>query len=318
MKVLLRQCDLSDEYIRFAQQIGADGIDIHNAQSIPGFIEQGYPDLESLRAIKQRINDANMVLCRIAPQDDALDFMLGKPGGEKDIENLKKTIEILGELDIPFLSTPFNFENPGHRGGTRYGHRGGYAMGGTDLDKMKQSMEEDPWVPTVSIEDHWKRSIELLKALVPVAEKYNVKLITHPSDPPLSNSHLSPQRWTDLMEAVPSTHNGMLYCVGTRYESGVDICEDIRYYAAKGWIFHTHIRNVKGQLPTHGCYQEVAMDDGSMNMFTVLKTLQDVGFDGGLQLDHMPSYDYDDEHRKIAWGYAVGYVKALLRALRAP
>jgi hypothetical protein len=32
----------------------------------------------------------------------------------------------------------------------------------------------------------------------------------------------------------------------------------------------------------------------------------------------MPSYDYDDEHRKIAWGYAVGYVKALLRALRAP
>ena len=51
MRVLLRQCDLSDEYIRFAQQIGADGIDIHNAPSIPGFIEQGYPDIAALRSI---------------------------------------------------------------------------------------------------------------------------------------------------------------------------------------------------------------------------------------------------------------------------
>lgn len=31
MKVLLRQRDLSDDYLRFAVQIGADGIDIHNA-----------------------------------------------------------------------------------------------------------------------------------------------------------------------------------------------------------------------------------------------------------------------------------------------
>ena len=98
MKVLLRQCDLSDEYIRFAQQIGADGIDIHNAPSIPGFVEQGYPDMEALRSIKQRINDAGMGLYRIAPPDNPCDFMLGNPGGEHDLENLAKTIEILGEL----------------------------------------------------------------------------------------------------------------------------------------------------------------------------------------------------------------------------
>ena len=273
MKILLRQADLSDEYIKFAHQIGADGIDIHNAESIPGFIEQGYPDLASLRAIKERINSANMGLYRIAPQDPPLDFMLGKPGGEKDIENLQKTIKILGQLEIPFLSTPLNFENPGHLGSQRFRHRGGYEMGGMEVEKMNRSMVEKPWEPMVSIEDHWERSVEMLKALVPVAECCNVKLITHPSDPPLPTAHLSPQRWTDLMEAVPSSHNGMLYCVGTRYESGVDICEDIRYYAAKGWIFHTHLRNVKGQIPTHGGYQEVAMDDGGMNMFNVLQAL---------------------------------------------
>lgn len=315
MNILLRQCDLSDEYIRFARQIGADGIDIHNAESIPGFIEQGYPDLEALRAIQQRIADAGLGLYRIAPQDEALDFMLGKPGGERDIDNLIKTIEILGQLRIPFLSTPFNFENPGHRGGIPVEKRGGYRMHGFSVDKMIEVEAREPWQPRVSIEDFWRRALELLQALVPVAERCDVRLITHPSDPPLSNAHLSPQRWSDLMEAVPSTHNGMLYCVGTRYESGVDICKDIRFYGRKGWIFHTHIRNVKGQIPTHGGYQEVAMDDGDMDLLTVLRTLADVGFDGGLQLDHMPTFDADGDNRLIAWAYSVGYVRALLASL---
>ncbi len=41
MKVLMRQRDLSDEYILFAQQIGADGLDIHHSEYVPGFAEQG-------------------------------------------------------------------------------------------------------------------------------------------------------------------------------------------------------------------------------------------------------------------------------------
>ncbi len=315
MKILLRQCDLSDEYLRFAAQIGADGIDIHNAESVPGFIEQGYPDQNELRRIKERINSFGLELYRLAPQDDPLDFMLGKPGGEKDIDDLKKTIEIMGQLEIPFLSTPLHFDHPGHRGGGQYTHRGGYKMGGFSVDKMNSSMGEEPWEPRVSIEEHWERSLELLRALVPVAENNNVKLITHPGDPPLSNAYVSPQRWTDLMDLVPSAHNGLLYCVGTRYESGVDICDDIRSYGRKGLIFHTHIRNVRGQIPTHGGYQEVAIDDGDIDLFAVLKTLREVGFDGGLQLDHMPAYDYDDQHRKIAWAQAVGYVQALLGVL---
>ncbi len=315
MKILLRQCDLSDEYLHFVAQIGADGIDIHNAESIPGFIEQGYPDEKALRRIKERINGFGLGLYRIAPQDDPLDFMLGNPGGEKDIEDLKRTIEIMGRLEIPFLSTPFHFDHPGHYGAVKFTHRCGYQMGGFSVDKMNASRTEKSWKSRVTIEEHWERSLELLRALVPVAEENNVKLITHPGDPPLSNAYVSPQRWTDLMYQVPSTHNGLLYCVGTRYESGVNICDDIRRYGRKGQIFHTHIRNVRGQIPTHGGYQEVSIDDGDIDLFAVLKTLREVGFDGGLQLDHMPDYAYDDQHRKIAWAQAVGYVQALLAAL---
>jgi len=76
-----------------------------------------------------------------------------------------------------------------------------------------------------------------------------------------------------------------------------------------------HFRNVRGTIPTTGGYEEVALDDGDMNMFKVLQTLKEVGYDGGLQLDHMPRYDGDTKNQKIAWGYAVGYVRALLAAL---
>ncbi len=315
MKILLRQSDLSDEYLRFAAQIGADGIDIHNAESVPGWMEQGYPDADELKRIKERIEGAGLRLYRLAPPDEPCNFMLGLPGGEKDIDDLIRTIEIMGRLRIPFLSTPFHFDHPGHRGGQLFEHRGGYKMGGFSADRMNASFAAEPWNPPVSIEDHWQRSLEMLRALVPAAESHDVRLITHPGDPPLSNCYVSPQRWTDLMDLVPSPHNGLLYCVGTRYESGVDIHEDIRRYGRKGQIFHTHIRNVRGQIPTHGGYQEVAIDDGDMDLLSVLHTLREVGFDGGLQLDHMPSFDGDDRHRRIAWAHAVGYVQALLAAM---
>ena len=119
MKILLRQSDLSDEYLRFAAQIGADGIDIHNAESVPGWMEQGYPDAGELKRIKERIEGFSLRLFRLAPPDEPCNFMLGLPGGEKDIDGLVRSIEIMGRLGIPFLSTPFHFDHPGHRGGVR-------------------------------------------------------------------------------------------------------------------------------------------------------------------------------------------------------
>ncbi len=49
-------------------------------------------------------------------------------------------------------------------------------------------------------------------------------------------------------------------------------------------------------------------------MFALLETLCAVGFNGGLQMDHLPHYDNDDAQRATS-AFAVGYTKALLRAL---
>jgi mannonate dehydratase len=98
-------------------------------------------------------------------------------------------------------------------------------------------------------------------------------------------------------------------------ESGVDIVRDILAFGRRGKIFHTHFRNVRGTIPTHGGYEEVALGDGDTNMFRVLHALRSFGYDGGLQLDHMPHYLGDDSFQGQASAYAVGYAKALLAAL---
>jgi mannonate dehydratase len=74
---------------------------------------------------------------------------------------------------------------------------------------------------------------------------------------------------------------------------------------------------VRGTIPTSGGYEEVALDDGDTNMFRVLCALHAVGYDGGLQIDHVPRYAGDTPHQEIASAYAVAYVKGLLAALAA-
>lgn len=320
MKVLVRQNDLSADYLRFILQIGADGIDIHNAESVPGLAEQGYPYLEELRSLKKRVNDAGLDIYRVAPAEPQR-FLLGEPGGDEQLDQLVKTVEILGQVGIPFMSMPVHMAqtqgnlhfNPACRGSYSKVYRGGYTMGGFDVERMKQSIAEVPLEP-FSVEDHWNRCVQMYERLVPVAENHNVKLIIHPSDPPLDVTEFSPKRWTDILEAVPSDHSGLLYCIGTRYEAlGDGILDDIRLWGSKGKIFHTHFRNVQGNIPAGG-YSECALDDGDMNMFAVLQTLREVGFDGGLQMDHLPNY-INDGDQSASTAYAVGYAKAMVKAL---
>jgi hypothetical protein len=53
MKVLMRERDLSDDYIRFASQIGADGFDIHSPTNVPGIAENGVADGKGIRALNE-------------------------------------------------------------------------------------------------------------------------------------------------------------------------------------------------------------------------------------------------------------------------
>jgi mannonate dehydratase len=316
MKVLLRERDLSEEYLRFAAQVGADGLDIHNERNLPGVDEQGFVDATGMIKLVERLRGWGLGVYRVAPPQPAA-FLRGEDGGEADIDKLCRTIEALGKAGVPFMSMPVHLrKNLGYRGFAPHKHRGGYTMHAFEVARMQRSIEADPpdWT-YADIETHYERCVQLYERILPVAVEANVRLILHPSDPPLPDAEFSPLRWSSILDAVPSSYSGLLYCIGTRCETGLDIHDDIRAFGRRGKIFHVHFRNVRGTIPNTGGYQEVALHDGDMNMFRVLQTLRSTGYDGGLQADHLPAYDGDNGFQASA--YAVGYIKALLAALEA-
>ncbi len=318
MKVLTGEQDLSEEYIRFAVQIGVDGFDIHDHAHVPGVLERGYADETGVRALIERLRRHGLEVFRFTPPWP-LDYLLGKPGGDRQSDDLCRTLEALGRAGARMMWMPLNLyqgETNNLYGGIYLGRqRGGYRLWAFSQEIMRRNLNGQPFRLLVDVDTFYERAVRLYERLVPIAEAYNVRLIVHPSDPQLPETELSSTRWTKIIDEVPSPNSGWLYCVGTRYETGVPIDEDIRAFGRRGKIFHVHFRNVRGTIPVNGGYEETDLNDGDMNMFRVLKSFKTIGYDGGLQVDHLPVLDGDTRHQAVATAYAVGYIKALLRAL---
>ena len=74
----------------------------------------------------------------------------------------------------------------------------------------------------------------------------------HPNDPPMKTMRGAARIFhhTDelrrLLREIPSRHNGITFCQGTITEMGVNVLEDIRYFASRDRIKLVHFRSVRG------------------------------------------------------------------------
>lgn len=329
--------DLSDEEMKFLRQIGVNHVDVY-PHIIPGFrrgVLHGFqPELLNLKKVSRvirRIREAGLEvlsLCDFPPIRDAL---MGKPEGERQLESVCELISYLGEQSIPLLQVCLETVRHGPNGVPgryRRAHRGGYLMDAFSLKLMREELAKRdmnaPWAhhfrEKLTPEEYFSNCVRVLERIVPAAEESGVKLMIHFDDPPVPDSEgllpgiTNPLMINRIFEAVPSRNLGMLFCCGTRYESGVNIYEQIKLFGDRGKIFHVHFRNVRGTLPSAGEYEEVALDDGDMDMFRVLKALKEVGYDGGVNPDHTPIL-IGDEKGRASLAFAVGYIKALISAL---
>ena len=69
--------------------------------------------------------------------------------------------------------------------------------------------------------------------------------------------------------------------------------------------FNVHFRNIRGGFLN---FQETFPDDGDVNMLEVIRTYQEVGYDGMVMPDHVPRIAGDAGGRQ-----AFGYIRALLQ-----
>ena len=120
-----------------------------------------------------------------------------------------------------------------------------------------------------------------------------------------------------LLRAVDRPYNGLTLCTGSLGSNQKNDIPGI-IEAAKGRIAFAHVRNLK--YNSERDFEEAAhlSSDGSMDMYRIMKTLYDTGFDGVIRPDHgraiwgeeaMPGYGLYD--RALGAMYLQGLWEAI-------
>lgn len=308
---------LTDTYLKQMAALGVDCLDFGRDTDMPGVAEQGYPDLDALLKLRRRIRSFGLDINRVTLPNITEKFMQDEEGGEQELENVVKALQVFGEAGLPLARQRFAGDTFPERL-TRFQapHRGGYLARAESLGLTA----DPPALPSQeALAQWWAHFCQVFEELVPIAEEHDIQLAVHPSDTPHPDTPLGGIGLHRVIDAFPSRNVGYVYCVGTRAEAGGSslVLDEINNYGRKGKIFLCHMRNVRGSLATAGGFEEVLLDDGDMNMFKILQELHKVGFDGCINPDHIPTIPGDNEQRSVGWSYSIGYLKAMLAALVA-
>ncbi len=248
---------------------------------------------------------------------DFRNAILGRPGADKDIENVQESIRVAGKVGIPVVEYNWYalramggyYEAPG---------RGGSIMAAHDYDRSR-NLPVLPEVGEHSAADLWKRYERFLKAVVPVADKAGVRLAVHPNDPPppryrgVDQILGSVDGLRRVCEIVKSPANGITFDTGVTREMGYNVIENIQWFGKRDQINHVHFRNVLMKVPRQK-YTETFIDAGDNDMLACLKALHAVGYPRLIHPDHVPKHP-DDPDQRGGWGYAVGQIKSMMRQL---
>ena len=309
--------------LRFLKQIGVDYVDI-TLDMVRDYEESGgRATREALEEVVTRLDDVGLKIERANSLNRHYEkTFLGRPGSEREIENGQVNADLCGDLDIPLMGIQaFQASQlAGSRGETHsyVKGRGGYRHLKVELAGVL-NQPQAPGAPTRG--ELWERTLDIYRNVVPVAEKAGVKIAMHGNDPPVPSVDGVPQVLYDfasferLFSEVPSSNSGMTFCVGTRYESGEDIFEGIRRFGVQGKLFHVHFRNVRGTIPNGKGYEEVMPDEGDLSMYRVAKALQDTGYEGVIDYDHIMRLSTDGPAGREYIAYCVGHMRGILQSV---
>ena len=292
------------------------------------------------------------VLCLQLPAQATNGVLTGGERRDREIDHLIAVIRAAGRAGIPTVfynltpwrSTPVWWHgNTGvpERGAEDVRHgsgpgryykrvgRGGTVLNTHETRRVEEDEERTPpetLAPYGEIDAHtlWERVRYLYERIIPVAEEADVNVGAHPNDPPeprfrgVEQIHNTPQGLQQLMDLVPSERSGLLLCIGTLHEMGTgpsDTMTALESFLKQKRVFGTHFRNPKGTVP-QGYYQEDFLDEGDLDMLEVVRLMRRHGYAGGMDPDHAQGIEGDERARE-AWAWQLGYIRALVRAVRS-
>ncbi len=306
---------------------------------------------ERIHALKEEVEANGLHISGIESVNIHDAIKIGLPERDRYIENYIRTLENLGKEDIhmvcynfmpvfdwtrtelarvrPDGSTVLAYSqkaidalDPEKMFDSISGDSNGYVMPGWEPERMAKIKELFTLYKNVDEEKLFSNLKYFLEAIMPVCNRYDIRMAIHPDDPAWSVFGL-PRIITCLpnlermMKMVDDPHNGVTFCAGsygTNPEN--DLPGMIR--ALKGRIHFAHVRNLKHNFP--GDFEEAAhlSSDGSFDMYEIMRALYDIGFEGPIRPDHgrmiwgevaMPGYGLYD--RALGAAYLNGLWEAI-------
>ncbi|GEM_PF-2821404 len=169
-----------------------------------------------------------------------------------------------------------------------------------------------PWPETTGNrtedERRWNKFIQVYSRVIKTAENNSLNVATHGHR---IRKYLlnSCEEYKRLFNALPSPVSGFTFCMGCLYYIGDDLKKCIEELANR--IFLVHVRDlIKKNIGTQ--IKEVALGEGEVDIAGAIETLNKVGYDGLLFVEHIPSIPWEGYRDLLAHVQAIGYIKALL------
>lgn len=275
--------------------------------------------LSRIRQMHKQVTDAGLKVEVIESVNIHEDIKLGAPGRDAKIEAYIENMKNLAQIGIRVIC--YNFMpvldwarshlfydlSDGSRTmlfdkqyimattpeklAARYaGQSGGLDLPGWEPERLAYINDTIARYQSITQEQYWANAGYFIDAVIPWAEKLDIKMAIHPDDPPwpifglprLINSEAAIRRFLDLN---PSPYHGLTLCTGSLgADPHNDVPAIIRAFADR--IHFAHIRNLK--YTGDGDFYESAHPTacGSLDMYAILKAFHDRGFAGYIRPDH--------------------------------
>lgn len=273
-------------------------------------------DFSHWKDVYKRFADFGVKPIVIEPMPNELHDHI-KTGDEKCDECIEKAIKMLeymNELDIRTIC--FNWM--AHIGWLRTSadieERGGALVTGFDLKNF------EPTDKKITASELWDNYWYFIKAVLPYAERYNVRLALHPDDPPLETLGdverimTSYENIKKAIHTVKSDNLGVTMCQACYQMMGEDLTKVIPELAEK--IFFVHFRNATGNKM---CFRETFHDNGDIPMAEIMKLYKKCGVNVPVRVDHVPLMAGETQgtagYTAVGRLYAIGYLKGILESI---
>ena len=322
--------EFNDDALLMAKQLGSNGFHFNTPPIATN--DEDFWTVRALKWLKEYTEkfDLKLEMIENVPIRFFESIMLGGKDRDQKIDNYIKTIQNMGEVGIPILGHHF-CPTWAWRTSITESYRGGAKVSAYNSELAKSGVNayavsaqhmakfgKDVVPPTA--QDLWKNYEYFIKAIVPYAEKSGVKVIIHPSDPPVQNLagvdriFISVEDFEKAEKMANSSAWGINFCMGTFSQLGGEdkVKEMIEKFVARNKVYMVHFRDVQGTIDN---FKECFLGDGRYNPAKIMYLLHKHGYKGLILDDHVPFINNDTRWCHTARANAFGYLNGLKKML---